>query len=545
MAERTNDFRPVEDFWNFMAAATQQILEAEEQARETATNRAAQMYETILQPVGDTLAQQPGYSQLSAMGQVTRRQFVHAFHSVQQGVQGMRDRLETAKLLSTERKIIQQQLRGYREMLHRLREVSSDVPSNQMAVLMRRITEANQALEKLEHGARDAFVKATGYARKNLPFPIQPGDDQDPQPFARYSSDPLLGVATFPLGVHLLILGGTEIPLRIMMRNRGFQRKTIGSVAYYFHPGDATQYNNNNDTENDDTVKHIGRRRKDTADSDAIFDKFKESTKEKTPIVFVHGIGIGLITYISLVDSFLKLGRPFFLPEIPYVSGFRPWQGPNAVLPPAVVCSTMTAMLATHGYLRATFAGHSYGTSWLSYMCKYEAPAVSALLFLDPICFCLHVPRLTKQFVYHRPDPGAISYIVRSDLIVNWTIQRSFPWAWIILFPDQIHVPCTVFLSDKDALVPAEKVEQFLRSKGAPIEDFKPGMKMPNFERLPNSETDLYDDEPTSAKQMINGCIFRGHGHGDWTDYPEHTVPVIADSVRMLCEKAESSQGWV
>lgn len=82
-------------------------------------------------------------------------------------------------------------------------------------------------------------------------------------------------------------------------------------------------------------------------------------------------------------------------------------------------------MLATHDYPNGVFVGHSYGTSWLSYVCKYATNAVAAILFLDPICFCLHTPRLTKNFVYHTPDPGTISYVVRTDMMVNWTIQVS------------------------------------------------------------------------------------------------------------------------
>lgn len=83
-------------------------------------------------------------------------------------------------------------------------------------------------------------------------------------------------------------------------------------------------------------------------------------------------------------------------------------------------------MLATHGFSEGVFAGHSYGTSWLSYVCKYAPSAVAALLFLDPICFCLHTPRLTRNFVYNTPDPGSISYMVRTDMMINWTIQVSW-----------------------------------------------------------------------------------------------------------------------
>lgn len=90
-----------------------------------------------------------------------------------------------------------------------------------------------------------------------------------------------------------------------MMKRRGFQRLRVGPISYYYHPGVKSQRQNN---END--------------------------SKEAMPIVFCHGIGVGLIYYMSLVDELLKLDRPLLFPEISYVSGFRPWQGPNCVLSP-------------------------------------------------------------------------------------------------------------------------------------------------------------------------------------------------------------------
>lgn len=154
-------------------------------------------------------------------------------------------------------------------------------------------------------------------------------------------------------------------------------------------------------------------------------------------------------------------------------------------------------------------------------MCKYAPNAIAAALFLDPICFCLHVPRLTKQFVYHQPDPGTISYMVRTDVNVNWTIQRSFPWARIVLFTEDIDIPCAVFLSDRDQLVPAAKIESYLQSKGAPVKDYA------QVDRAFFSEGDM------------NVTVFRGDGHGDWVDDPS-TAPTIATCAEVLCEKAES-----
>jgi hypothetical protein len=465
--------RPVQELKNLMAETAQHIADAEESAMATASH----MYESLV-PAGSQMDKQ-----LSAMSHATYSQMTEAWNSVK----NMKERLETARFLGKQRQQIRQQMKGYRVMLNRMREMSSAVPSKQMASLMRRITECNEAMERLESRAQQAFGQATGFAFKKLSFLPH----HEPLRYAKYSSDPLLGLATYPLGFHLLVLGGTEIPLRLMMHRRGFERRAIGPVAYYFHPGLNTK----------------------------VDDDDYDPTDVEIPFVFVHGIGIGLIVYMPLIDALLKTGRPIFLPEIPFVSGFRPLQSPHAVLQPAVVCSTMTAMLATHGFMRASWMGHSYGTTWLAYLCKYASHVVASVLFLDPICFCLHVPRLTKSFVYQKPDPGTISYMVRTDVIINWTIQRSFPWAWVILFVEQIDVPVSIFLSEKDALVPSDKVEAYLRTKDVPVENFE-GVTEDHF------------------RHPINCTVFRGDGHGDWAERPSMTVPMIVRAAEVLCELA-------
>ena len=338
------EFHPVQDFRNILAEKAHQ---AEESAQI--------VYETFVQP-GSSMDKH-----ISALSQATSAQLSEAWNSVK----GMKERLETANFLSKRRNALMEQLRGNRAMLTRMREMPYAVPSKQMAALMRKITECYDALETIEQRASGQFVKfvnATGALadRGNALFPRQ-----EPQRYAKYSSDPLLQIATYPLGFHLFVLGASEIPVRIMLKNRGFERRCVGPVAYYYFPG----------APDDDNDSRRGKR---------------------IPIVFIHGIGIGVIAYVQLIEYFLKTGRPIFLPEIPYVSGFRPWQGPNSVLSPAVVASTvsslllaisviglstitsltltrsskMTAMLATHKYPKATFCGHSYGTSWLSYVCK-------------------------------------------------------------------------------------------------------------------------------------------------------------------------------
>lgn len=66
-----------------------------------------------------------------------------------------------------------------------------------------------------------------------------------------------------------------------------------------------------------------------------------------TPVYksLIPTIGVGNIYYMPLIDNLVSTGRPILLPEIPYVSGFRPWQSAGSVLSPAVVASTVSISL--------------------------------------------------------------------------------------------------------------------------------------------------------------------------------------------------------
>ena len=235
--------------------------------------------------------------------------------------------------------------------------------------------------------------------------------------YANYSQDPLVGIRTYPLSFHLLMLFCTDTLLRVCLNRRGFKRYQVGQITYYY------------------------------------FSQTVQTTS--TPIVFCHGIGIGLIPYLRFIDLLLELKRPILLPEIPYVTGFRIWRNLNSdsVLPPHSVASNIISMLASHGHIKALFIGHSYGTSWLSFICKHAKDIIDSVVFLDPICFCLHQPFLTKQFVYHRANPGSVSYIIRSDVNVHWTIQRCFPWHQVSLFTGKFKNSFISFYNNRFSLI--------------------------------------------------------------------------------------------
>ena len=296
------DFHPVQDFRN-------RIAETAHQAEESAMATAHSMYETIIQP-GSNMDKQ-----ISGFSNATSAQLTEAWNSVK----GIKGRMAEATFLSEQRNKLMQQLRGNRAMLTRMREMSYAVPSKQMAALMRRITEGYDALERIESRARDGFVHATEMmadTRKQI------FARNEPQRFAKYSSDPLLGIATYPLGFHMLVLGVSESLVRILLKRRGFEKRCVGPVDYYYFPG---RFDVDDENEHNAHIPQFGRK-----------------SPNKSPIVFIHGVGIGLISYITLLDALLESGRPILVPEIPCVMGFRPYLSPNSVLSPAVVASTVS-----------------------------------------------------------------------------------------------------------------------------------------------------------------------------------------------------------
>jgi hypothetical protein len=489
---------------NFMAEKRQQFQEAEEQAKAAASSIAENAYHRFIDK-GSAIDK--GLQSIMNKGS----EFDQRLHAMNDAIHNrlndlwdsawkMKERLETASFLTARKRFLHQQLIGYRMLLERTMP-SNDVPPNQKINLMLKITHVNEQLELIEHSATNAFLKATGFAKTHL---LQ---RKEPQRYAKYSNDPLLGLAIYPLMFNISIYALTDGLLRILMKKRGFERHSIGTTVFYYHKGRRAE--------------GFGRESRHDDFSDCSEHDTFESTK-LTPIVFCHGIGIGLGYYLSLIDKVLELGNPLFIPEISYVCGFRPWLSRKSILTPHAVVTTLTAMLASFGFMRATFIGHSYGTSWLSYMCKYSKESISAVIFLDPVCFCLHHPCLTKSFVYHQADPGSLSYMIRTDVIINWTIQRSFPWSRIILFTENIPtIPCNIFLSDLDVLIPVDTVKDYLSSKGAKIQSWKDA------------------NETHYSQGPINVTTFNGVGHGDWA-LDGNCVDAIVTAVSVVVDQVES-----
>jgi pimeloyl-ACP methyl ester carboxylesterase len=110
-------------------------------------------------------------------------------------------------------------------------------------------------------------------------------------------------------------------------------------------------------------------------------DQQQQDGDEAMPVVFLHGVGAGLLPYLSLVFHLATLGRPMILPESKHVSmRLVRWL-------PTVddMADGTAAIMAAHGVDKAAVMAHSYGTMVAARLVlKYEG-LVHSLCLLDPV----------------------------------------------------------------------------------------------------------------------------------------------------------------
>lgn len=123
------------------------------------------------------------------------------------------------------------------------------------------------------------------------------------------------------------------------------------------------------------------------------------SSRNQTPLVFLHGIGAGVVCYAEVIHQLVSLDRPIFLVELPYVSMRMVDYVPSAT----ETVDEIQAMLTSFGYDKAVYISHSMGTGASSWIMNKAPQTVAGLVMIDPICFLLHYHNVAFNFVHRIP----------------------------------------------------------------------------------------------------------------------------------------------
>lgn len=113
---------------------------------------------------------------------------------------------------------------------------------------------------------------------------------------------------------------------------------------------------------------------------------FREGNRNKKPIVFIHGIGAGLMCYTPFLHQMVHLDAPIFCIELPFIA----MRCVEDVSTMQEIGHDIHQMLHRHHFRNAVFVAHSLGTAVASWTLQHLPNLVDAVVLLDPICFMLH-----------------------------------------------------------------------------------------------------------------------------------------------------------
>lgn len=191
---------------------------------------------------------------------------------------------------------------------------------------------------------------------------------------------------------------------------------------------------------------------------------------EKSPVVFIHGIGFGVLPYIHFILSLRsqERNRTFILVEMRHVAmRVCSSDAPDLTYLAHDIVDSMEYL----GYKRGIFIAHSYGTFVLSQILQSRNSSVDQAFLIDPVCLMTCHPKLTSNFVY-RSFQGFPSSFKRfmdlvqlffsRDLTLAQTFCRRLNGMEIMIWPEDLpkDVKNVIILSEKDPLIPIALVEQ-------------------------------------------------------------------------------------
>jgi hypothetical protein len=205
------------------------------------------------------------------------------------------------------------------------------------------------------------------------------------------------------------------------------------------------------------------------------------TSKNRLPVLFIHGIGVGLHPYTSFLGDLAKEGVSeddkigiIALELMPVSSRIT-----HSALEKNVMVGEILEIMKYHGWSKFVLVSHSYGSTIATHLLKSNLTAslVGPTVFIDPISFLLHLPDVTYNFTARQPlraNEHQLWYFASKDMGVAHTLARRFCWSENIIWKEDLGLKgknnenegrkVTVVLSGKDLIVDTEAVGQYLVS---------------------------------------------------------------------------------
>ncbi|KAH7346054.1 hypothetical protein BKA66DRAFT_576673 [Pyrenochaeta sp. MPI-SDFR-AT-0127] len=205
------------------------------------------------------------------------------------------------------------------------------------------------------------------------------------------------------------------------------------------------------------------------------------TSKTRLPILFIHGIGIGLHPYVTWLEEINKHDPQaaqdgevgIIAVELMPIS----FRVTGQILSRDEICRQINMILERHGFDKVVLASHSYGSVISTHLLHNPTTAakIGPILFVDPVTFLLHLPDVAYNFTARRPkgaNEHQLCWFASLDMMVAHTLARHFFWAQNILWEDELRGrDVTVSLGGRDLIVDTETVGKYLNGVDLKDED--------------------------------------------------------------------------
>jgi pimeloyl-ACP methyl ester carboxylesterase len=203
------------------------------------------------------------------------------------------------------------------------------------------------------------------------------------------------------------------------------------------------------------------------------------TSKTRLPILFIHGIGIGLYPYTDFLRELNTGGDKgrdgdvgiIALEIMPISSRIT-----HSALEKDVMVREIQTILKHHGWAKFILVSHSYGSIISTHLLKspLTAPAIGNVVLIDPVSFLLHLPDVAYNFTARQPvhaNEHLLWYFGSKDIGVAHTLARRFFWSENIIWKEDLGLEIeqweggrkvTVVFGGKDILVDTNTVGRYL-----------------------------------------------------------------------------------
>ena len=110
-------------------------------------------------------------------------------------------------------------------------------------------------------------------------------------------------------------------------------------------------------------------------------------------------------------------------------------------------------------------AGHSIGTALVRWIDLFYPDMVHGRIYIDPICFHLWTHHIAFNALYRSPrtlNEAFIKFVGMSEAGISTFLRRYFVWFQNVYFTHQLPKNCTIFLAEKDDIINAPDLLQYL-----------------------------------------------------------------------------------